>query len=122
SASATLARRTTTTREAESDDVAKNSPTTTIAIPDTKVAAGKWSKNSNIANGTLSATAAEMRPPSPPMPSSSIADQPNVTNHTRVNTEGATRTPPTNWRTVRPREMRARKTPMNGAHVTVHAR
>ena len=34
---------------------------------------------------------------------------------------GSARTPPTNSRMVRPREMRAMKMPTNGAHVMVHA-
>src|SRR5690606_8058848 len=110
-----------TTREAESEDVAKKMATMTIANPWTSVVAGKFSKNSNIARGMLSATAAEMAPPSPPIPSISSADQPKTENQMSVNADGAKRTARMNSRIVRPLEMRATKIPMNGDQVTVQA-
>src|SRR5690606_5229217 len=117
-----------TTSEAESDDVAKKIATMTTTRPEISVdrppTPRSWSKNVNIAVAGSSSTAAVMGCGSSgeePMPSSSIADQPKITNHTSVNSDGATSTPPTNSRIVRPREMRARKMPMNGAQVTVHA-
>ena len=39
----------------------------------------------------------------------------------RMNRNGTVRTPNTNWRRVRPREMRARNRPTNGAQATHHA-
>ena len=110
-----------TTSAAESALVAKKIATMTTVSPCSRVVPGKFSKNSNIASGTLSATAAEISPPPPPMPSMLIADQPKVTNHSRVKKEGAKRTPRTNSRMVRPFEIRARKIPMKGAQLTVHA-
>ena len=38
-------------------------------------------------------------------------------NHRKVTIVGTRSTPITNWRTVRPREMRAMKTPTNGAQL-----
>src|SRR5690625_1717976 len=110
-----------TTSDAESDDVAKKIATTMIAKPCTSVVAGKLSKNSNMASGMDSATAAEMGPPSPPIPSISSADHPKMVNQMRVNADGAKSTARMNSRMVRPLEMRATKMPMNGDQVTVHA-
>lgn len=50
-----------------------------------------------------------------------MADHPKIADQTTVKSEGATSTPRTNSRMLRPLEMRARTTPMNGAQVTVQA-
>ena len=42
-------------------------------------------------------------------------------NHRIEKAEGIASTPMTNWRMVRPREMRAMKMPTNGDQVIVHA-
>jgi len=45
-----------------------------------------------------------------------IAVPPRIENHKKVTSVGTRRTPATNSRIVLPREMRAMKTPTNGAH------
>ena len=40
---------------------------------------------------------------------------PKIETHSRMKAKGISRTPITNWRSVRPREMRARKRLTNGA-------
>ena len=118
-----------TTSDAESEDVAKKIATTSTAIPCTISAKGKLSKNANMASGTESATAALSEPAcapraaraAVPMPSISIACQPKIENQISVNRDGASSTPKTNSRIVRPREIRATKSPMKGDHVTVQA-
>ena len=56
-----------------------------------------------------------------PSPSICIACQPKIANQITVNSDGASSTPNTNSRTVRPREMRATNSPMKGDQVTVQA-
>lgn len=46
---------------------------------------------------------------------------PKIDSHSRVNTNGMISVPTTNWRMVRPREMRARNRPTNGDHATHQA-
>ena len=50
-----------------------------------------------------------------------IAPPPKIANHSSEMTDGTSRTPVTNWRIVRPREMRAMKRPTNGDHDTHQA-
>jgi hypothetical protein len=59
-----------------------------------------------------------------PAPSSSSrcsADPPKIANQTSVKRVGMVRTVKTNSRMVRPREMRAMKSPTNGDHEIHHA-
>ena len=46
----------------------------------------------------------------------SMAAPPKMQNHTRLTRLGTSSTPVTNWRMVRPREMRAMNMPTNGVH------
>ena len=46
---------------------------------------------------------------------------PNTDSHSRVKVNGIISVPITNWRMVRPREIRARNRPTNGDHATHHA-
>ena len=46
----------------------------------------------------------------------SIAAPPKMQNQTMLTRLGTSSTPVTNWRTVRPREMRAMNMPTNGVH------
>ena len=46
---------------------------------------------------------------------------PNTAAHTATKKKGTTSVPTMNWRNVRPREIRARNRPTNGAHATHHA-
>lgn len=46
---------------------------------------------------------------------------PNTDSHSRVKVKGIIRVPITNWRMVRPREMRAVNRPTNGDRATHHA-
>ena len=118
-----------TTSDAESDEVAKKIATTSTASPCISGAQGSSAKNANIASGTDSLTALLMLPAAGPIaaraaspsPSMAIACQPKIANQMTVNSDGASRTPKTNSRTVRPREIRATNRPMKGDQVTVQA-
>ena len=65
---------------------------------------------------------------SPPAPAMSvpfccrlIAAPPKMQNHTTLIRLGTSSTPVTNWRMVRPREMRAMNMPTNGVQDSHHA-
>ena len=51
----------------------------------------------------------------------SSAEFPKIEIHSRMNVNGTVMVPTTNWRRVRPREIRARNSPTKGAHAIHHA-
>ncbi len=107
------------TNAPESADVTKNTAISTIATIDSSCGNGRKSKKRNSSASTLVAVCASA--PAAPCVSSQIALLPNTVIHTRLNAVGTSSTPITNWRIVRPREMRAMNMPTNGDHDTHHA-
>src|SRR5690606_24405032 len=116
-----------TTSDPESDEVTKNNTTRMIATPTSTFPPGNPSSSSNSELSTLT----EMLLPSassngwPSWPrainvpgafrSSFSAVPPNTVNHTNASVAGTNSTAATNWRTVRPLEIRAMNTPTKGA-------
>ena len=74
---------------------------------------------SSRAKSEASAEAAPAR--SAPFCCALMPAPPKIANHTRLTTVGTRRTPVTNSRMVRPREIRAMNIPTNGVHETHHA-
>lgn len=107
------------TNAPESAEVMKNTAISTIAAIDSSCGIGRKSKKRNSSASTLVAVCASA--PAAPCVSSQIALLPNTVIHTRLNAVGTSSTPITNWRIVRPREMRAMNMPTNGDHDTHHA-
>src|SRR5699024_9676306 len=108
------------TIDEESTDVVKKTTTMSTENNDITGAHGKFERNSNSAPGTSPwSTTTSTRPPD----SSSTRNEaiPNTPNQISEKPTGSARTPVTNSRMVRPREMRAMKIPTNGAHVMVQA-
>src|SRR5699024_1007829 len=56
-----------------------------------------------------------------PLSTSNSAALPKIDNQNKVNVKGMIRVPSTNWRMVRPREMRAKNKPTHGADATHQA-
>ncbi|SLI26891.1 Uncharacterised protein [Mycobacteroides abscessus subsp. abscessus] len=76
---------------------------------------------SSMPNSEASASAAIAPRSATPVVVSRIAVPPITQNHTTVTPLGTSSTPTRNSRIVRPREMRARKVPTNGAQDSHHA-
>jgi len=104
-----------TTSEPESDEVTKKIVMRKIARTDSTDPNGRPCKTSKR---TFSGMMLPSLSSSPPGPSiwRKIAVPPRIENHKKVTSVGTRRTPATNSRIVLPREMRAMKTPTNGAH------
>ena len=101
------------TSEPESDEVTKKNTTTMIAMTLRIDPSGSVPKNSNsdVVLSTPSLTSIS------PSAVAFIDASPKIVNHTRLAAVGASRTPRTNSRIVRPREMRAMNMPTNGAQL-----
>ena len=99
-----------TTSEPESEEVTKKTATRTMPSTDSSWVAGNCSKMRNIDSSAVTSP----RSPAPnhwrnrPLP-------PQIENQIMPTRVGTSSTPATNWRTVRPLEMRAMKTPTKGA-------
>ena len=101
------------TSAAESAEVTKKTTTSSVARTEERVASGNCSRKTKSASGTLVATVSEtavVRPES----CSQMAVFPKTVIHTSVKPVGTKRTPTTNSRMVRPREMRAMNIPTKG--------
>src|SRR5690625_3570113 len=98
------------TSEPESEEVMKESAATMMPRTGSSVGAGKLSKMRNM-------DSAAVKSPSSPSPNHwrNRPLPPQTENQNMPTTVGTSSTPATNWRTVRPLEMRAMKTPTNGA-------
>ncbi len=110
------------TSEPESEDVTKNRATTRIAttLRTNASAEGKESKNwkSTIFESTISSPVTGSCMASPPSSRCIMIDaSPKTVNQMRLTTVGARRTPITNSRIVRPREIRAMNIPTKGAQL-----
>jgi hypothetical protein len=99
------------TSEPESDEVMKNTSTSTIARNEVMPAIGKFSSIWNIASET-----SLIPPASAPtlFAACSSAVPPKADIHTTVTRVGTSSTATRNWRTVRPFEMRAMNMPTKG--------
>ena len=93
--------------------------TSMIAMTEVTVANGKWSR---VAKKALLMSAVVCLAMSPPWNMSTwMAVPPKTVNQVKNTTLGTTRTPMMNPRMVRPREMRARKTPTKAPQDTHQA-
>src|SRR5690606_37980621 len=97
----------------ESAEVMKNTVTSTVATALVSVASGSASRNRYSAT-ELSADTAATSALSPSNRVMCSALLPYTVSHRQVRPIGTISTPTTNSRMVRPRELRARKVPMNG--------
>ena len=107
------------TTEAASAPLTKNSATRMIEIMAVSQNSGNCCRVENSAAGWLAVASFEMF--AAPVSCRFMAAPPRTENHTKLTTLGARMTPKTNSRMVRPREMRAMKTPTNGAQLIHHA-
>jgi hypothetical protein len=119
--------------EAESAPVTKKIATSTTARPmstsPTQPGTGRapsvWNRmRSKLMSAPASPMAASAVPASCACSARScrpMAPPPKIANHSVETMEGTSSTPTTNWRTVRPREMRAMKGPTNGVQDTHQA-
>src|SRR5699024_10407675 len=98
------------TSDPESEDVTKKKTTTRIATTLSTMPMGNTSKNWN-SEAVLSTPSLTS---SCPESAKNIEPDPKIVNQTRLAAVGARSTPRTNWRIVRPREMRAMNMPTNG--------
>src|SRR5699024_9921375 len=103
-----------TTSEPESDDVMKKIATRMIAMTERIEPSGSPPRTSKRTRSETTPSSGSTRSPEPksclgrPVP-------PRTENQKKPTIEGTSRTPAMNSRTVRPREMRAMKTPTKGA-------
>ena len=107
------------TSDPESDEVMKKIAESTIAPTTSTPPAGSCSstwKSAEFASTAPPAPITEVYPAGRNI-SLKIAVPPSTPNHTNVTSVGTRMTPRMNSRTVRPREMRAMKTPTNGAQL-----
>ncbi|CPM32868.1 Uncharacterised protein [Bordetella pertussis] len=104
-----------TTSAPESAEVTKNTTTITIATTDVTLPQGRCSRKANKAS-ELSALTVSARLPMPSTRMAWMAASPNTVIQNRVKPAGTSNTPPTNWRMVRPREIRAMNRPTKGDH------
>ena len=104
------------TSEPESEDVTKKNTITTIARTLVIVPSGSPSRSVN--SDVLVSTAPSMRrASSPSLRCRRMPESPKIVNHSEPTSVGASSTPKTNSRMVRPREMRAMNMPTNGAQL-----
>ncbi|MNT00754.1 hypothetical protein D3C72_1351960 [compost metagenome] len=101
------------TRAPESAEVTKNTTTMATATSERKKEKGKCSRKANSAS-ELSCRTVSTRPVRPWCRTMWMAVSPNIVIHSRVKPAGTKSTPQTNWRMVRPREMRAKNRPTKG--------
>ena len=101
----------------ESQEVTKNTITSTMPTRLEICASGSSRSVANSFKGSSASAAARL----PPTTSWSIAKVPKAVNHTTDTRDGSITTKKTVWRTVRPREMRAMNMPTNGAHAVHQA-
>ncbi len=99
------------TIEAASAPDTKKMATSTITTTPATAASGKWSSSPNSWASWLAWPARSVPPRC-----TSMAVPPRMANQIRLTTLGTTMTPPTNWRMVRPRLIRAMNIPTNGVH------
>src|SRR5699024_10761645 len=102
------------TSEPESEEVTKKNTTTMTASSEVIVAHGMECKSSN---SEVSKSSSPSGATSPCSRCRLIAESPKMVNHTVAIRVGAMIVPSTNWRIVRPREMRAMNMPTNGAQL-----
>ena len=108
------------TTEAASAPLTKNSATRMIVMIAVSPNSGNCSRVRNNATGWLLA-AVSARLLTAPESCRLMAVPPRTANHMKLTTLGARITLKTNSRIVRPREIRAMKTPTNGAQEIHHA-
>ena len=109
---------------AESAEVTRkvNSSTTiSAAMPQASQSPNGASMNSVIAKILSPFAASKITPLAPPFISRSMAVPPAQENQTKHISAGTISAPSTNSRTVRPREIRAKNSPTNGAKAIHHA-
>ena len=98
----------------ESAEVTKKSAITArLTMP---VSAGMGRNSRNLKSSFSGVPVMLPSTPAAPWASIQMAVLPNTVNHSTPNSDGMTSTPKMNSRMVRPREMRAMKSPTNGAH------
>ncbi len=101
-----------TTKAPESAEVTKNTAMSTMVSQATGLNQGRYSKKRNSSASTFEAVC-----PNAPMAtwvSIQMALLPKAVIHSRLKAVGTSSTPVTNWRMVRPREMRAMNMPTKG--------
>src|SRR5690606_2227458 len=103
------------TKEPESAEVTKKMATRIIAKVEVTLDQGRYSRNSNRATDAFAAASWASWPAATPI-SRKMAVLPKTVIQKKVKTVGTSKTPSTNSRTVRPREMRAMNMPTKGDH------